>query len=199
MEEIWKDIKGYEGYYQISNMGNVKSLEHTVTKSNGVVQIRKERIMNKRESTDGYYIAKLNMNNHSKSIAIHRLVAQHFIPNPDNLPEVNHIDTNRKNNRVDNLEWCTHKDNVRYSADKGHYRNNKFGSNNGRARRVSLYNSDHQLIDSFDYIGDCARYMIDNQMCKQDYSTSYINNLRSQIGKAAKTNKKYLNCYFKYL
>ena len=199
MEEIWKDIKGYEGYYQISNMGNVKSLERTVTKSNGVVQIRKERIMNKRESTDGYYIAKLNVNNHSKSIAIHRLVAQHFIPNPDNLPEVNHIDTNRKNNRVDNLEWCTHKDNVRYSADKGHYRNNKFGSNNGRARRVSLYNSDHQLIDSFDYIGDCARYMIDNQMCKQDYSTSYINNLRSQIGKAAKTNKKYLNCYFKYL
>lgn len=199
MEEIWKDIKGYEGYYQVSNMGNVKSLERTVTKSDGVVQIRKERIMSKRESTDGYYIAKLNVNNNSKSIAIHRLVAQHFIPNPDNLPEVNHIDTNRKNNRVDNLEWCTHKDNVRYSADKGHYRNNKFGSNNGRARRVSLYNSNHQLIDSFDYIGDCARYMIDNQMCKQDYSTSYINNLRSQIGKAAKTNKKYLNCYFKYL
>ncbi len=116
MEEIWKDIEGYEGLYQISNFGNVKSLERTIVKSDGVVQVRCERIMAKRESTDGYYIAKLNVNNHSKSVAIHILVAKHFIPNPNNYPEVNHLDCNRKNNRVDNLEWCTHQQNVEYSC-----------------------------------------------------------------------------------
>ena len=60
MTEIWKDIQGYEGFYQISNLGNVKSLERVVDKGNGILQHRKERIMNKRESVDGYYIAKLN-------------------------------------------------------------------------------------------------------------------------------------------
>ena len=60
MTEIWKDIQGYEGFYQISNLGNVKSLERVIDKGNGILQHRKERIMNKRESVDGYYIAKLN-------------------------------------------------------------------------------------------------------------------------------------------
>ena len=115
MEEIWKDIEGYEGYYQISNLGNVKSLARNVIRSDGVIQPHKERIMDKRVSIDGYYIAKLTVNRKSKSIGIHILVARHFIPNPDNLPEVNHKDLDRKNNRVDNLEWCTHQDNVRYS------------------------------------------------------------------------------------
>jgi hypothetical protein len=83
--EIWKDIIGYEGYYQISNMGNVKSLARNVIKRSGVIQPRKERIMDKRICSDEYYIAKLTVNNVSKSILIHRLVAIHFIPNPDNL------------------------------------------------------------------------------------------------------------------
>ena len=103
MEEIWKDIQGYEGLYQISNYGRVKSLERIVRKSNGVLQPRQERIVAKRVSTDGYYIAKLSRDGHSKSIAIHRLVASHFIPNPKNLPEVNHKDFDRTNNRIDNL------------------------------------------------------------------------------------------------
>ena len=59
MTEIWKDIQGYEGFYQISNLGNVKSLERVIDKGNGILQHRKERIMNKRESVDGYYVAKL--------------------------------------------------------------------------------------------------------------------------------------------
>ena len=198
MEEIWKDIQGYEGYYQISNLGNVKSLERTIIRSDGVVQVRKERIMNKRISTDGYYIAKFNVNKKSKSIAIHRLVAQHFIPNPDNLPEVNHIDTNRKNNRVDNLEWCTHQENVAHSAQKGHYKT-RYGACNGRARKIAIYDNQHSLIEIFDYIGDCALYMIDNGLCKHNYSKSYVNNLRTQMGKSAKQGNKYLDHYFKYV
>ena len=108
MEEIWKDIEGYEGYYQISNLGNVKSLARTIIRKDGITRFYKERIMDKRISTDGYYIAKLTVKRKSKCIGIHKLVAKAFILNPDNLPEVNHKDFDRKNNRVDNLEWCTH-------------------------------------------------------------------------------------------
>ena len=137
MTEIWKDIQGYEGFYQISNLGNVKSLERVIDKGNGILQHRKERIMNKRESVDGYYIAKLNVNKKSKSIAIHILVARHFIDNPNNYPEVNHKDCNRRNNQVDNLEWCTHQQNVEYSKQLGHYKT-KSGCDNPNYKNDTL-------------------------------------------------------------
>lgn len=113
--EEWKDIKGYEGYYQVSNLGNVRSLDRIVDRGNGILQHRKERIMSKRKNADGYYQAKLNVDKVSKCIGIHILVAEHFLENPNGYTEVNHKDFNRTNNRIDNLEWCTHKDNVRYS------------------------------------------------------------------------------------
>ena len=125
MVEIWKDIQGYEGYYQISNLGNVKSLDRVVDKGNGVFQHRKERIMNKRECTDGYYIAKLNVKKKSESIAIHILVARHFIDNPNNYPEVNHKDCNRNNNYYTNLEWVTTKENVYYAFSVGNLQRDK--------------------------------------------------------------------------
>lgn len=188
MEEIWKDIdwiEGFEGYYQISNLGNVKALARKVTKSDGVVQYRKERIMDKRLSTDGYYIAKLNVNNKSKSVAIHILVAKAFIPNPNNYPEVNHKDCCRTNNLVNNLEWVTHADNVAYSVAKGHYKhygenNPNYGNHilkerykdkalakeifsrprgkNGRARKVKVVSKELEM--SFDCVTDCAEWLI---------------------------------------
>ena len=129
MEEIWKDVQGFEGYYQISNLGNVKSLERTIIRSDGVVQTRKERIMNKRTSTDGYYIAKFNINHHSTSIAIHRLVAIHFIPNPDNKPYIDHINGIRFCNYVWNLRWCTQFENLNTYC-KCWFLNAKFGELN---------------------------------------------------------------------
>lgn len=218
MQEIWKDIKGYEGYYQISNLGNVKSLERRVVKSNGVIQNRKERIMNKRKSTDGYYMAKLTLNNQSKNIAIHRLVAIHFIPNPNNLPEVNHKDLNRTNNNVENLEWIAHIDNVRYSSNQGRYKgrygeknpnyknktlkemyaNNpelkkqlaRIGEQNGMCVPIRMITNNNTI--DFKYIGEAAKYLIDN-----GYTTSKINSIRTNITKSIKDNKTYLNCYFK--
>ena len=217
MEEIWKDIRGFEGYYQISNLGNVKSLERTIIRSDGVIQTRKERIMNKRISTDGYYIAKFNINHHSTSIAIHRLVAIHFIPNPDNFPEVNHKDCNRKNNIVDNLEWCTHIDNIRYSKEKGHYKgrcgkdNPNYGSTvlkerfannpelaktlsrkgkqNGRCVPIKAIKDNQEL--TFDYIGEAAQYFIDNYITK-----STIDSIRKRITSSIKNNKSYLGYNF---
>lgn len=110
--EEWKDIKGYEGIYQISNMGRVKSL------SNG--KYKKEKIRKYRKDKDGYLQLNLHKNNVMTTFKVHRLVAEAFIPNPHNLPQVNHKDEDKTNNRVDNLEWCT----VEY--------NNNYGTRNKR-------------------------------------------------------------------
>lgn len=114
MREIWKDIKDYEGLYQISNYGSVKSLNHYA--SNGIKNILyKGKILkqNKHKKT-GYMMVTLCKNNKHKTIMIHRLVAEAFIKNPYNYPCVNHKDENKTNNNVDNLEWCTHKYNNNY-------------------------------------------------------------------------------------
>jgi hypothetical protein len=108
--EIWKDIKGYEGLYQVSNLGRVKSLGNSKSK--------KEKILKPFKRGRGYLTVKLFNNNKKKQIFIHRLVAETFIDNPDNLPQVNHKDENKQNNLLDNLEWCTNKDNARYSFSK---------------------------------------------------------------------------------
>ena len=101
MEEIWKDIVGYEGLYQVSNFGRVKNVNKNIIKK-------------PTELSKGYLRIGLNKHGKAKKIYSHRLVAQAFIPNPNNLPCVNHKDCNPKNNCVDNLEWCTHKENNSY-------------------------------------------------------------------------------------
>ena len=99
MEEIWKDIEGYEGLYQISNLGKVKS-----------IRFNKERLLKYDKSTS-YLRIKLCKDGIETNYLIHRLVAKAFIPNPDNKPQVNHIDGIKTNNSVDNLEWCTASEN----------------------------------------------------------------------------------------
>ena len=108
--EIWKDIQGYEGYYQISNMGRVKSLNYNKT--------GKERIMKLDKVKGGYLQLYLYKDGKRKHYLVHRLVAQVFLENPDNLPEVNHKDEDKQNNCVDNLEWCSSSYNNSYN-DKG--------------------------------------------------------------------------------
>ena len=110
MEEIWRDIKGFEGKYMVSNLGRVKSLNYNKT--------GKEKIMKGVPDGYGYFQLSLCKEGKVKNCRINRLVAQAFIPNPDNLPEVNHKDKIRTNNRVDNLEWCTTQYNVEYSRAK---------------------------------------------------------------------------------
>jgi len=112
IEEIWKDVKGYEGLYQVSNIGRVKRLRFT----NRYTDREQERIKVLKLCKKGYLRVALFKNGKGKHVEVQRLVAIAFIPNPDNKPEVNHIDGNKKNNKVENLEWVTISENAIHSA-----------------------------------------------------------------------------------
>ena len=115
--EIWKDIKGYEGFYQVSNLGRVRSLERDVFNYRGTLMHHmEEKILVQRIGKRGYAYVNLYLNGKYKSIQTHRLVALAFIPNPENKPQVNHKDEVKTNNVVDNLEWCTSKYNINYGT-----------------------------------------------------------------------------------
>lgn len=106
MEEIWKNIDGFEGLYKVSNLGNVKCITHKCPGRYGLRTV-KEHLMTQVKGSKGYYYVSLSNMDRGHTFAVHRLVAKAFIPNPDNLPCVNHKDENKGNNCIENLEWCT--------------------------------------------------------------------------------------------
>ena len=118
MKEIWKDIKGYEGLYQISSFGNVKSLDRYIINKNGDKQYFPGKYLTQGIS-DNYLKVILSKNNKQRTFRVHILVARAFIPNPENKPEVNHIDGNKKNNKVNNLEWNTRSENELHAYKNG--------------------------------------------------------------------------------
>lgn len=124
--EIWKDIEGYEGDYQVSNLGRVKSYK-----------FKKEEvaILKPHKSKREYFVVYLNKKCKRKACKIHRLVAQAFIPNPSNKELVNHIDGDKLNNNVSNLEWSTHGENVRHALKNGLIKHPK-GSKNKLSKEV---------------------------------------------------------------
>jgi hypothetical protein len=109
MKEIWRDIEGYEGLYQVSNLGRVKSLGNGGSNS-------KERIRKLSKEKCGYLFVALSKNGIKKQYKVHRLVASAFIPNHNNLPYVNHKDECKTNNACSNLEWCDAKYNINYGT-----------------------------------------------------------------------------------
>ena len=110
-KEIWKDIKGYEGYYQVSNLGNVRSLDRVGRTGKNL----KGRVL-KQKTTKGYNMVGLYKDGKQKHKTVSRLVAKAFVNNPDKKPEVNHIDENKQNNKADNLEWVTAKENSNHGT-----------------------------------------------------------------------------------
>lgn len=113
MKEIWKDIEGYEGLYQVSNLGRVKSLKRETWGHNKYYKEERILVQNVRNYCNhSHYGVNLAKDGKYKTHRVHRLVAQAFIPNPQNKPEIDHIDTNPLNNRVDNLRWVTRKENM---------------------------------------------------------------------------------------
>lgn len=108
--EFWKDVKGYESLYQISNLGNVKSLKRNTTY---------ERILKQRKNKDGYFYVKLCKEGNITTKKIHRLVAENFIPNPENKYSVNHINGIKNDNRLENLEWATASEQANHAVELG--------------------------------------------------------------------------------
>lgn len=209
MKEEWKYIEGFGNRYMVSNTGKVKSMNYN---KQGYEKELKPFI-----NPDGYKIVCLNRN----TCRVNRLVAQAFIPNLNNLPEVNHIDTDRTNDNVWNLEWSTHEDNIKHSAKLGHYKG-KFGKDNpnygndtlhkrymedkefakekqsrpaeqnGRATPIKMYDIDMNLIKEFTYMKQCFQYIIDNGYV----TTKNPESLRSKINSCIKNNKPYKNMFY---
>lgn len=118
MKEVWKDIAGYEGFYQVSNMGRVKSLDRYVPHKTFGKKFCKGHIMATHINNAGYVSVNLCKGNKYTSYDIHRLVAIAFLSNPDKLPEVNHIDENKQNNHIGNLEWVTKQQNESHGTKR---------------------------------------------------------------------------------
>lgn len=137
MEESWKDIEGYEGLYQVSNLGNVKSLKNNKTK--------KEKILKPFKTRKGYLQVILCKNKTIKRFSVHRLVANAFIENPNNYPCVNHKDECGTNNVVENLEWCTYKYNTNYGTCIER-RAKSIKNNTNRSKAISKANTNNPKI-----------------------------------------------------
>lgn len=151
MIEFWKDVSGYEGLYQVSNLGRVKSLPRTVRTRYGT-GVRKEKILQGGSYPNGYVFVCLCKDGEKKMRMIHRLVAEAFIPNPLNLPTVNHRDGNKQHNWVGNLEWCTQGDNLKHAIEIG-----LVESQCKIRRKVTVECGEH--IVTFKTMSDCSRFL----------------------------------------
>ena len=161
MEEIWKDIKGYEGYYQVSNLGNIKSLH-----KRNYGEILKLPIKR------GYYQAGLRKKGTRKFFQVHRLVAEAFIPNKENLPQVNHKDENKLNNNVENLEWCTVAYNNCYGSRIERVRNS-----NPLKKTIIQYSLQGEYLNEYRSLSEAGRKTKTNissicMCCKRKYETA---------------------------
>ena len=119
--EIWKDVKGFEGIYKLSNLGNVKRI---IFKTGVNTKYKNDYTLKPLDNGLGYFRIKLTKNNISKRYMLHRLIAEAFIPNEENKRCVNHINGNKKDNSIQNLEWCTHKENTIHAVKNGLFKVN---------------------------------------------------------------------------
>lgn len=141
--EIWKDVIGYEGKYKVSNYGRVFS-------------IYSNKYLAQTKVNRGYLRVQLWKNNCGKAEYVHRLVARHFLDNPDNLPQVNHKDENKENNYVENLEWCSNEYNNAY-GDKRKRQGETLKQNGKNSHKVAQYTLDDEYIATYRSMAEAER------------------------------------------
>ena len=175
MLEIWDDIKGYEGLYQVSNMGRVKSLPRKGT------HVKEEHILKAYKDHKGYPQVGLLKRGKRKIVAVHRLVAETFILNPLNLPQVDHYDDNKENNCVYNLQWITNADNMAKAWQTGARsleKTYKRGKENARSKIVNQYDLEGNFIKQWYCIKDIEKELGCNNRnisacCRHKRPTAY--------------------------
>lgn len=161
MEEIWKDIEGFEGLYQVSNLGRIKRLAYTKTDTRGRIRHKPDMILNINSTSQEYLSAELWKNGKAQNYLVHRLVAIAFISNPEHKETVNHIDGDKRNNYATNLEWATFQENNQHAHDLGlnHSNPNESGatkrSNEVTRRPVYCVETDTVYISR----SECARQL----------------------------------------
>lgn len=148
MEEIWKDIPGYEGKYQVSNMGRIKSFLRIGVRKDTEKCDFDSHFIKPTFNAYGYLHVRLRKNDKGKTRTVHRLVAESFIPNPNGFKEINHKDEDKTNNSVGNLEWCDRDYNIHYGT---------WVSRNPRLRPVNQYSLNGVFIKRYDSIREASR------------------------------------------
>lgn len=173
VNEIWRDIKGYEGLYQVSSNGVIRSLDRYLPMPNGGEKLVKEKILKPNKINSGYLCVGLSKNGKTKNYLIHRLVGEHFIDNSNNLPQIDHINTDKTDNRVCNLKWVTSKGNMNnpLTIDKINIINKK------SSKPIIQFSKDGEFIRKWNSVMDAQRELgIDNssiiRCCKGKQKTA---------------------------
>lgn len=159
-EEKWANVRGYEGLYKISNYGRLKHLPFSVYGLNSPCVNVEEKIKKPNLMSKGYYVYELWKENKRKVFLLHRLLASIFIPNPLMLPQINHIDGNKQNNNISNLQWCTPRENTIHAIKVlgvANGRNYKFGKEHYRSKPVCAVNENGEILMKFDCMQDAYR------------------------------------------
>lgn len=159
MKEEWRDIPQYEGLYQVSNQGQIRSIDRIVRRNGETTKNLRGFILLPLYQKSGYMFVFLSKNGKAKRMAIHRAVALAFIPNSENKPEVNHINEDKTDNRVENLEWATIKENRNYGTRiaRGIANRNQTGEKNGMFGKRGSLNPNSKKVLQYDLSGQFIR------------------------------------------
>ena len=190
MIEEWKSVVGYEGLYEVSSYGRVRSLD----RYDRMNRFWKGRILNLCTDGGGYLFVALSSNGKEKNYLVHRMVAQAFIPNPDNLPEVNHKDEDKMNNSVDNLEWCDREYNINYGTIKDRIRNtaikNGYWSGLSKKEYFKRYRNEH-IEHLKEYQREYNQKNREKRSEQQrEYSKNYYHKNREKLCEQKKENRR---------
>lgn len=169
--EYWRPIVGYEGFYEVSSLGRIRSLDVIIKCGYGKTRLKKGVVRKTSKNNKGYLIVNLSKNGKTKTCSVHKLVAQAFLSNPLNLSDVNHRDENKLNNSVENLEYCSHKTNLNHGTVKERISNKK-------SYKISQYSLSGDFISVWDNaktieasLGFCADSI--KRACRGEYKTSH--------------------------
>jgi hypothetical protein len=162
IKEIWKDIKGYDQYYQVSNLGRVRSKDRMINNPRGLSYFKRGRILKSELDRYGYPQVSLCINQKRKAFKIHRLVANAFIQNPENKPNINHINFITNDNSIFNLEWCTQKENAIHSYKNGRLHplkkwENIFSYDHPASKEVAQYDLEGKFINKYGSVSEANR------------------------------------------